>query len=133
MATTADDVLKDALQLTEGERARVAGELLASLEPDIETRDGEAWIAEVERRAQAASAVFRALAGRGPDAGRGAHFPSSKVSHVRFAPEVPDELAEAVVWYEAKRQGLGEEFLDEIRATLPLLGSRPRSFLGCKT
>jgi plasmid stabilization system protein ParE len=50
------------------------------------------------------------------------------VSHVRFAPEVPDELAEAVVWYEAKRQGLGEEFLDEIRATLPLLGSRPRSF-----
>jgi len=39
------------------------------------------------------------------------------VNHVRFAPEVPDELAEVVVWYEAKRQGLGEEFLDEIGAT----------------
>ncbi len=52
MATTAEDVLKDALQLSEGER--VAAELLASLEPDIETRDGEAWVAEVERRAQAA-------------------------------------------------------------------------------
>jgi hypothetical protein len=54
MATSAEDVLKDALQLSEGERARVAAELLASLEPDIETRDGEAWVAEVERRAQAA-------------------------------------------------------------------------------
>jgi hypothetical protein len=54
MTTTADDVLREALQLSEGERARVAAELLASLEPDVETRDGEAWIAEVERRAQAA-------------------------------------------------------------------------------
>jgi len=54
MATTAEDVLKDALQLPEHERARVAAELLASLEPDLETRDSGAWIAEVERRAQAA-------------------------------------------------------------------------------
>jgi hypothetical protein len=54
MTTTAEEVLKEALQLSEGERARVAAELLASLEPDVETRDGEAWIAEVERRAQAA-------------------------------------------------------------------------------
>jgi len=44
------------LLLSEGQRARVASELLASLEPDVETRDGEAWIAEVERRAQAAIA-----------------------------------------------------------------------------
>ena len=56
MTTTAEEVLKEALQLSEGERARVAAELLASLEPDVETRDGEAWIAEVERRAQAAIA-----------------------------------------------------------------------------
>src|SRR2546428_8822037 len=54
MTTTAEEVLKEALQLSEVERARVAAELLASLEPDVETRDGEAWIAEVERRAQAA-------------------------------------------------------------------------------
>jgi len=54
MATSAEDVLKDALLLSEGERARVAAELLASLEPDFETRDGAAWVAEVERRAQAA-------------------------------------------------------------------------------
>jgi putative addiction module component (TIGR02574 family) len=56
MSTTAEDVLREALQLSESERARVAAELLASLEPDIETRDGDAWIAEVERRAQAAIA-----------------------------------------------------------------------------
>ena len=56
MTTTAEEVLKEALQLSEGERARVAAELLASLEPDVETRDGEAWIAEVERRAHAAIA-----------------------------------------------------------------------------
>jgi hypothetical protein len=54
MATTADDVLKEALQLSEDERARVAAELLASLEPDIERRDSHEWIAEIERRARAA-------------------------------------------------------------------------------
>jgi len=50
------------------------------------------------------------------------------VTPVRFAPEVPDELAEAVLWYEARRSGLGGELLDEIDATLPLVEGRPRSF-----
>ena len=50
------------------------------------------------------------------------------MTHVRLAPEVPDELAEAVLWYQARRQGLGSEFLDEVQATLPLIGGRPRSF-----
>jgi toxin ParE1/3/4 len=50
------------------------------------------------------------------------------VTPVRFAPEIPDELAEAVLWYEARKQGLGGDFLDEVEATLPLIGSRPRSF-----
>lgn len=50
------------------------------------------------------------------------------MTQIRFAPEVPDELAEVVLWYEAKRQGLGEEFLDEIGTILPLVGGRPRSF-----
>jgi len=56
MTTTAEEVLKEALRLSEGARARVAAELLASFEPDVETRDGEAWIAEVGRRARAAIA-----------------------------------------------------------------------------
>ena len=54
MSKTAERLLSEALQLTEDERARVAAELLASLDPDIERRDGDAWIAEIERRAAAA-------------------------------------------------------------------------------
>jgi hypothetical protein len=54
MSTIADEVFKEALPLSENERARVAAELLASLDRDVETRDGEGWMAEVERRAQAA-------------------------------------------------------------------------------
>jgi hypothetical protein len=49
-----DDVLREALQLSELERAQVAGGLLASLDPNVEIRDSDAWIAEVERRAQTA-------------------------------------------------------------------------------
>jgi putative addiction module component (TIGR02574 family) len=54
VSSTAEKIISEALRLSEAERARVAAELLASLDPDIETRDGDAWIAEVERRAQAA-------------------------------------------------------------------------------
>jgi hypothetical protein len=50
------------------------------------------------------------------------------VTAVKFAPEVGGELAEAVLWYEAKKEGLGADLLTEIEATLPLLGDRPRSF-----
>ena len=56
MADSADAILKDALRLPEEERVRVASELLASVEFDIETRDSDEWIAEVERRAHAALA-----------------------------------------------------------------------------
>lgn len=47
---------------------------------------------------------------------------------LRFAPEVPGELAEAALWYEGKRAGLGGEFLGEIEGVLPVIASRPRSF-----
>jgi plasmid stabilization system protein ParE len=50
------------------------------------------------------------------------------VTPVRFAPEVSEELAEAVLWYEARRRGLGNEFLAEMESTLPIIGSRPQSF-----
>jgi len=36
------------------ERRYTSVMVTARLEPDVETRDGEAWVAEVERRAQAA-------------------------------------------------------------------------------
>src|SRR5262249_16001445 len=56
MSTDAEAVLKEALQLSEPERARIAAELLASLDPDVERRDSEGWIAEVERPPHAAVA-----------------------------------------------------------------------------
>ena len=50
------------------------------------------------------------------------------MTRVRLAPEAADELAEAVLWYQARREGLGQELLDELEATLPTIGRRPRSF-----
>ena len=46
----------EALALPERERADLAAELLASLQPDSPEGDPEAWIAELERRGQAALA-----------------------------------------------------------------------------
>lgn len=49
----AEQILREALQLSESERARVAAEFLTSL-GWVKSRAGDGWIAEVERRAQAA-------------------------------------------------------------------------------
>ena len=58
MAKSIDRVLGEALKLGADERARVAAELLATLEPDIpsQRRTETEWIQEVERRARAAVA-----------------------------------------------------------------------------
>lgn len=53
----AEEILKEALQLSESERARVAAELLTSLGPDVETHSGDARIAEVERQAKSLDRV----------------------------------------------------------------------------
>jgi putative addiction module component (TIGR02574 family) len=45
-------ILEEALELPEAERANVAAELLASL-PSDELDGDEAWLAELERRAEA--------------------------------------------------------------------------------
>jgi plasmid stabilization system protein ParE len=50
------------------------------------------------------------------------------VTPVRLAPEVPDELIAAARWYEARRAGLGREFLDAIEALIPVIARGPRSF-----
>jgi hypothetical protein len=51
----AKQILKEPLELTDNnERADLAAELLASL-PDVELRNEDAWIDEVERRARAAA------------------------------------------------------------------------------
>jgi hypothetical protein len=65
MATSANDILKQALELDEPDRARLVTELLGTLEPEGASRsltDLE-WIAEIERRARAALAGDRVFPG----------------------------------------------------------------------
>jgi putative addiction module component (TIGR02574 family) len=58
MANVKDRLLEEALQLSPDERAELAGDLLATLEPDTpsDQRTEAEWIAEIERRARAALA-----------------------------------------------------------------------------
>ena len=53
-----DRLLREALGLTADDRARLAAELLATLEPDVPAGQGaeDDWIRAIERRARAASA-----------------------------------------------------------------------------
>ena len=39
------------------------------------------------------------------------------------------DLAEAFTWYEGRRTGLGQEFLDEVSATLAAVEAQPRRFV----
>lgn len=58
MPKAPEQLLKDALQLPEDQRAGLAADLLDSLEPVVpgEGRSEAEWIAEVQRRARAAIA-----------------------------------------------------------------------------
>lgn len=44
---------------------------------------------------------------------------------VLVRPRTEADLREAYRWYEARRRGLGEEFVDEVRRTLLLLEEQP--------
>jgi len=50
MARTAKQVLGEALELSERERAEVASRLIESLDGEREDEVDEAWAAEIERR-----------------------------------------------------------------------------------
>jgi putative addiction module component (TIGR02574 family) len=54
MARPAEQVLREALELPEHERAGLVRDLLDSFEAPRSTRTDAEWIAEIERRAQAA-------------------------------------------------------------------------------
>ena len=55
MTKTADRLLEEALQLTPTERAKIAAELLSSLD-DLDENVKTAWAAEIARRAADAEA-----------------------------------------------------------------------------
>jgi putative addiction module component (TIGR02574 family) len=50
MDTARDDLFRQALQLTEAERAELAELLLESIEPPLDPEIEKAWLAEAERR-----------------------------------------------------------------------------------
>ena len=50
MSSSARDVESQLLSLPANERARLAAELIASLEPDVDPDAEQAWLAEGERR-----------------------------------------------------------------------------------
>jgi putative addiction module component (TIGR02574 family) len=56
MTRDAQDLLRQALQLSDAERAEIAGVLLESLEPPADADVEEAWRREVERRLRAIDA-----------------------------------------------------------------------------
>lgn len=53
---TSDDLLPELLGLPEAERARLARELIASLDGEGEQGAAEAWVRELERRAREVAA-----------------------------------------------------------------------------
>jgi plasmid stabilization system protein ParE len=49
------------------------------------------------------------------------------IPRLRTEPEASEELAEAGLWYEKQRSGLGIEFLEEIDATLDFITRFPQA------
>jgi len=45
-----------------------------------------------------------------------------------LTPEAVEEMSEAVAWYEERREGLGQEFLEELRQVMTWVIHRPASF-----
>jgi plasmid stabilization system protein ParE len=47
---------------------------------------------------------------------------------IEFDSDARSEFLAAIEWYESKRQGLGLEFLDEVRTVMRLISDSPRMF-----
>lgn len=47
---------------------------------------------------------------------------------IRFRPEVADDLRNAVDWYDAKRTGLGDEFLGEYWSAIDRIIDQPLAY-----
>jgi hypothetical protein len=45
-----------------------------------------------------------------------------------LAPEAVQEMNEAAAWYEGRRKGLGQDFLEELRIVMEWVMTRPVSF-----
>ncbi|NLS92551.1 MAG: type II toxin-antitoxin system RelE/ParE family toxin [Planctomycetaceae bacterium] len=50
-------------------------------------------------------------------------------SQFRFRPEVPDDIGEICRWYNERRVGLGQEFVEELYATLSRIEADPELYV----
>jgi len=48
--------------------------------------------------------------------------------NLRLRPETEQDLADAAVWYEEQREGLGNQFLDEIISVFSVISEAPLMF-----
>lgn len=56
MTHKAESLLREALELSESERAEIAGRLLESIEPEPDAEVEAAWAAEIDRRVRSIDA-----------------------------------------------------------------------------
>lgn len=63
-----------------------------------------------------------------PTSGSGSPSCAGSSLRVRYHPAALEELAEAAVWYEERRVGLGEEFRATVRAALQAIGENPQAW-----
>jgi plasmid stabilization system protein ParE len=47
---------------------------------------------------------------------------------LRLRPEAEQDLADAAVWYEEQREGLGNQFLDEVLSAFSVISETPLMF-----
>src|SRR5437773_2601685 len=111
-----EELLAEVLRLTRVDRARVAEELLSSLEESDEDV-ATAWATELERRSrEVAEGHVQTISWKTART----EILKELESDVRLElhPEARAELRSAALWYEERRPGLGDEFISEISASL---------------
>ena len=120
-----DELLAETLRLSRRERARVAEELLSSLE-EPEDDVAAAW-----RRSCAGALAKSPMAScrRSRGMSHAARFGrnSSSVVRVELHPDARSELRLAALWYEERRAGLGDRFVDCVDAAFARLAQFPEA------
>lgn len=106
-----ENLLTEALDLPEQERAHLAHELLRSLD-------------QRARRAPSRSCPHGRTSCRGP----ASCCRTAVAMRVRFHPDAQHELAKAVVWYEQRREGLGFELQRTVRDAVTRIASHPAAW-----
>ena len=130
MAWTADAMREELLSLPLQERARIASDLLASLDSEAvdEAEIDELWSVETQRRAATLEAgeartltwddIEERFARR-----RGA---TQRVSlRIEYHERVDVDVLTAWTWYEDREHGLGDRLLDAISATVERAAQLP--------